>query len=191
MRPPMIHRDVKTTNILLDKHFHVKLADFGLSRSFPVGIEFHVSTNAAGTLGYLDPEYYRTNWLTEKIDVYSMGIVLLEIITNQPVIQQVREKPHIAEWVGLMLTKGDIKSIMDPKLNGDYDSSSVWKALELAMSCVNPSSGERPTMSQVISELKECLIYENSRNEGRSEVDSKSSIELSTSFTAEVTPDAR
>jgi len=120
-----------------------------------------------------------------------MGIVLLEIITNQPVIQQVREKPHIAEWVGLMLTKGDIKSIMDPKLNGEYDSSSVWKALELAMSCVNPSSGGRPTMSQVISELKECLIYENSRKEGRSEVDSKSSIELSTSFTAEVTPDAR
>ena len=56
MRPPMIHRDVKTTNILLDKHFHVKLADFGPSRSFPVGIEFHVSTKAAGTLGYLDPE---------------------------------------------------------------------------------------------------------------------------------------
>nr|AAC33228.1 putative receptor-like protein kinase [Arabidopsis thaliana] len=189
--PPMIHRDVKTTNILLDEHFHAKLADFGLSRSFPVGVESHVSTNVAGTPGYLDPEYYRTNWLTEKSDVYSMGIVLLEIITNQPVIQQVREKPHIAEWVGLMLTKGDIKSIMDPKLNGEYDSSSVWKALELAMSCVNPSSGGRPTMSQVISELKECLIYENSRKEGRSEVDSKSSIELSTSFTAEVTPDAR
>jgi serine/threonine protein kinase len=189
--PPMIHRDVKTTNILLDEHFHAKLADFGLSRSFQVGVESHVSTNVAGTPGYLDPEYYRTNWLTEKSDVYSMGIVLLEIITNQPVIQQVREKPHIAEWVGLMLTKGDIKSIMDPKLNGEYDSSSVWKALELAMSCVNPSSGGRPTMSQVISELKECLIYENSRKEGRSEVDSKSSIELSTSFTAEVTPDAR
>ncbi|EOA29445.1 hypothetical protein CARUB_v100250850mg, partial [Capsella rubella] len=189
--PPMIHRDVKTTNILLDEHLHAKLADFGLSRSFPIGVESHVSTNVAGTPGYLDPEYYRTNWLTEKSDVYSLGIVLLEIITNQPVIQQVREKPHIAEWVGLMLTKGDINSIMDPNLKGDYDSSSVWKALELAMSCVNPSSGGRPNMSQVISELKECLIYENSRKEGRSDIDSKSSIERSTSFTADVTPDAR
>ncbi|CAA7017628.1 unnamed protein product [Microthlaspi erraticum] len=190
-QPPMIHRDVKTTNILLDEHLQAKLADFGLSRSFPIGVESHVSTNVAGTPGYLDPEYYRTNWLTEKSDVYSLGIVLLEMITDRPVIQQTREKPHIGEWVGLMLTKGDIESIMDPNLKGEYDSSSVWKALELAMSCVNPSSAGRPNMSQVVSELKECLIYENSRKEGRSDMDSKSSLELSTSFTAEVTPDAR
>ncbi|ESQ30275.1 hypothetical protein EUTSA_v10011248mg [Eutrema salsugineum] len=118
-KPPMVHRDVKTTNILLNEHFEAKLADFGLSRSFPIG-ETHVSTVVAGTPGYLDPEYYRTNWLTEKSDVYSFGIVLLEIITNRSVIDQTREKPHIAEWVGLMLTKGDITSIMDPSLNGDY-----------------------------------------------------------------------
>ncbi|XP_048630246.1 receptor-like protein kinase At3g21340 isoform X2 [Brassica napus] len=167
-KPPMIHRDVKTTNILLNEHFQAKLADFGLSRSFPVEGETHVSTVVAGTPGYLDPEYYRTNWLNEKSDVYSFGIVLLEIITNQPVINQNRENPYIAEWVGVMLTEGDIQNIVDPKLHGDYDSGSVWRAVELAMSCLNPSSARRPTMSEVVTELNECLAYENSR-EGTSQ----------------------
>ncbi|CAH8282408.1 unnamed protein product [Eruca vesicaria subsp. sativa] len=189
--PPIVHRDIKSTNILLDQNFQAKLADFGLSRSFPTGNETYVSTVVAGTPGYLDPEYYRTNWLTEKSDVYSLGIVLLEMITSQPVIQQTREKPHIGEWVGLMLTQGDIDNIMDPNLNGDYDSGSVWKALELAMSCVNPSSSGRPSMSQVVIELKECLVYENSRKGVKSDMDSKSSLELSTSFTPDMTPEAR
>ncbi|KAF3507192.1 hypothetical protein F2Q69_00003968 [Brassica cretica] len=136
-----------------------KLADFGLSRSFPVEGETHVSTVVAGTPGYLDPEYYRTNWLNEKSDVYSFGIVLLEIITNQPVINQNREKPYIAEWVGVMLTEGDIQNIVDPKLHGDYDSGSVWRAVELAMSCLNPSSARRPTMSEVVTELNECFFF--------------------------------
>ncbi|KAL1220939.1 putative LRR receptor-like serine/threonine-protein kinase [Cardamine amara subsp. amara] len=190
-KPPMVHRDVKTTNILLTEHFQAKLADFGLSRSFPIEGETHVSTVVAGTPGYLDPEYYRTNWLTEKSDVYSFGIVLLEIITNRPVIDQSREKPHIAEWVGVMLTKGDIKSIMDPSLNGDYDSGSVWKTVELAMSCLNPSSARRPTMSQVVIELNECLAYENSRGGASGDMDSKSSIEVSLTFGTEMSPTAR
>ncbi|CAN6987088.1 unnamed protein product [Brassica oleracea var. botrytis] len=149
-KPPMIHRDIKSTNILLDKNFQAKLGDFGLSRSFPVGSETHVSTNIAGSPGYLDPEYYRTNWLTEKSDVFSFGVVLLEIITSQPVIDHTREKSHIGEWVGFRLTNGDIKNIVDPSLIGDYDSSSVWKALELAISCVSPSSSGRPNMSQML-----------------------------------------
>ncbi|CAA7045850.1 unnamed protein product [Microthlaspi erraticum] len=190
-KPPMVHRDVKTTNILLNEHFQAKLADFGLSRSFPIEGETHVSTVVAGTPGYLDPEYYRTNWLNEKSDVYSFGIVLLELITNQPVINQSREKPHIAEWVGFMLTKGDIKNIMDPKLYGDYDSGSVWRAVELAMSCLNPSSARRPTMSQVVIELNECLANENSRGGTSQNMNSQTSIEMSMNFDIGTTPDAR
>ncbi|XP_056866280.1 receptor-like protein kinase At3g21340 isoform X2 [Raphanus sativus] len=190
-KPPMVHRDVKTTNILLNEHFQAKLADFGLSRSFPIEGETHVSTVVAGTPGYLDPEYYRTNWLNEKSDVYSFGIVLLEIITNQPVINQSREKPHIAEWVGLMLTKGDIKNIMDPNLYGDYDSGSVWRAVELAMSCLNPSSARRPTMSQVVIEINECLAYENSRGGTSHNMNSQSSIEVSMNFDIGITPGPR
>ncbi|CAN8258561.1 unnamed protein product [Cochlearia groenlandica] len=190
-KPPMVHRDVKTTNILLNEQFQAKLADFGLSRSFPIEGETHVSTVVAGTPGYLDPEYYRTNWLNEKSDVYSFGIVLLEVITNQAVIDQSREKRHIAEWVGAMLTKGDIKNIVDPNLYGDYDSGSVWRAVELAMSCLNPSSVRRPTMSQVVIELNECLANENSRGGASQNMYSQNSVEMSMNFDMRTTPDAR
>ncbi|VVB00535.1 unnamed protein product [Arabis nemorensis] len=190
-RPPIVHRDVKTANILLDEHFQAKLADFGLSRSFSNEGESHVSTVVAGTLGYLDPEYYQTSWLTEKSDVYSFGVVLLEIITNQRVIDQSRERPYIAEWVELMITKGDIRNITDPSLKGDYHSDSVWKFVELAMTCVNALPSSRPTMSQVVIELIECLTFENSREGTSHDMDSKGSREVTMTFGTDVNPMAR
>ncbi|WZZ90236.1 hypothetical protein YC2023_118815 [Brassica napus] len=165
--PAMVHRDVKTTNILLEEQFKARLADFGLSRSFPVGGESHVSTMIAGTPGYLDPEYYRTSRLTEKSDVYSFGIVLLEMITNQP-------------------------DYMDPNLQGDYDSHSAWRVLDLAMSCANPSSTKRPSMSQVVVELKECLASENSRrNMKRGRMDSHGQAKVSMLIDTGIFPEAR
>ncbi|KAF2607430.1 hypothetical protein F2Q68_00043605 [Brassica cretica] len=187
-RPPMVHRDVKTTNILLTERYGAKLADFGLSRSFPIDGECHVSTVVAGTPGYLDPEYYRTNWLSEKSDVYSFGVVLLEIVTNQPVIDKTRERPHINEWVGFMLTKGDIRSIIDPKLMGDYDTNGAWKIVELAMACVNPSSNQRPKMAHVVMELNECVALEIARRQGSQEMYSNNSVDFSLS---EFAPGAR
>ncbi|WZY89966.1 hypothetical protein YC2023_046701 [Brassica napus] len=178
--PPIVHRDINT-----------KLADFGLSRSFPTGNETHVSTVVAGTPGYLDPEYYQTNWLTEKSDIYSFGIVLLEIITNRPIIQQSREKPHLVEWVSFMITKGDIGSIIDPNLHQNYDIGSVWKAIEIAMSCLSPSSIGRPNMSQVAKGLKECLISENSRISESRDVELRTSIDYSKDMYTEVIPEAR
>lgn len=119
--------------------------------------------------------------MSEKSDVYSFGIVLLEIITNQLVIDQTRERPHIAEWVRFVLSTGDIESIMDPNLKGNYESSTAWKVLELAMSCSRPYSAERPNMAQIVHELNECLRYENSRRGKSRDVSSKSSNELNTS----------
>ncbi|XP_010507237.1 PREDICTED: putative receptor-like protein kinase At3g46340 [Camelina sativa] len=190
-QPSMVHRDVKSTNILLGEQFSAKIADFGLSRSFQLGDESHVSTVVAGTPGYLDPEYYRTGRLAEMSDVYSFGIVLLEIITNQRVIDQSREKPHITEWTAFMLNRGDIARIMDPKLHGDYNSRSVWRAVELAMLCTNPSSEKRPTMSQVVIELKECLSSENSMKGKNQDTESHGSFEMSMSFDTKAVPSAR
>ncbi|AAF99859.1 Putative protein kinase [Arabidopsis thaliana] len=190
-RPPMVHRDVKPTNILLNERSQAKLADFGLSRSFPVDGESHVMTVVAGTPGYLDPEYYRTNWLSEKSDVYSFGVVLLEIVTNQPVMNKNRERPHINEWVMFMLTNGDIKSIVDPKLNEDYDTNGVWKVVELALACVNPSSSRRPTMPHVVMELNECLALEIERKQGSQATYIKESVEFSPSSASDFSPLAR
>ncbi|XP_059638959.1 probable LRR receptor-like serine/threonine-protein kinase At1g05700 [Cornus florida] len=166
--PPIIHRDVKTTNILLNENFHAKLADFGLSRVFLTEGSTHVSTVVAGTPGYLDPEYYTTNRLTDKSDVFGFGIVILEIITGRSALSKGRDKTHIVQWVGSKLENGDIRSIADPILHGDYDVNSVWKAVELAMACVSGNSTRRPTMNHVAMELKECLAMEMARNDTES-----------------------
>ncbi|KAM3699578.1 hypothetical protein ACB098_05G035800 [Castanea mollissima] len=156
-KPPIIHRDVKTTNILLNENFNAKLADFGLSKIFPTD-GTHVSMlSVAGTLGYLDPEYSISYRLTEKSDVYSFGVVLLEIITSRPVIERSYENTHISQWVRMMLDKGDIQNIVDPRLGGDFNVNSAWKAVEIAMACVSTTSSNRPPMSEVVVRLKECL----------------------------------
>ncbi|KAG2328310.1 hypothetical protein Bca52824_011038 [Brassica carinata] len=189
--PPMVHRDVKTTNILLNELFQAKLADFGLSRSSPVDGESYVSTVVAGTPGYLDPEYYITNLLSEKSDVYSFGVVLLEIITNQPVIDTSRERSHITHWVSFVLLEGDIRNIIDPKLMGNFDTNGVWKAVELALACVNPTSNRRPTMPHVVMELKECLDSEIARKQGSQVMYSKDSVDFSLSPGSELSPGPR
>ena len=121
---------------------------------------------------------YSTSYrLTEKSDVYSFGVVLLKIITCRPVIERSHENIHITQWVRFMLAKGDIKNILDPRLQGAFNSSSVSKVIEIAMLCVSPDSTKRPTMSKVVTELKECLASEIAQREG-SEGESSYSIEM-------------
>ncbi|CAH8384413.1 unnamed protein product [Eruca vesicaria subsp. sativa] len=165
-----IHRYVKPTNILLDRNFEPKLADYVLSRSSPTDPETYASNKIylnPGKSGYLDPEYFSTNWLNYKSDIYSFGIVLLEMITNQPVINNKRESPLISEWVEVMLMKTCSLEMVDPELNNNFETSTVWKALEMALACAHNSSSERPSMSRVVMELNECLSLEMARTHGR------------------------
>ncbi|KAL6623562.1 hypothetical protein ACP70R_033441 [Stipagrostis hirtigluma subsp. patula] len=161
-QPPLIHRDVKTKNILLSADLEAKIADFGLMKAFADDFRTHVTTLPAGTLGYLDPEYYNTSQLSEKSDVYSFGVVLLELVTGQPPAVPISdtESIHIALWVRQKLSEGDIASVADPRMGGEYDVNSVWKVAELALQCKEEPSRQRPTMTDVVVELKECLELE-------------------------------
>ncbi|KMZ69318.1 hypothetical protein ZOSMA_217G00130 [Zostera marina] len=160
-QPAIVHRDVKTTNILLTRDYEVKIADFGSSKVFENGANDAMSTIVMGTFGYIDPEYYRIQKLNEKSDVYSFGIVLIELITGQPaVINQEGERIPIATLVKPKLERGEIDEILDPKLNGEYNTNSAKKALEIAFTCIHPTSSERPLMFDVVKQLKECLEFE-------------------------------
>ncbi|KAL0760459.1 hypothetical protein Bca101_076609 [Brassica carinata] len=159
-KPPIVQRDVKPTNILINEKLQAKIADFGLSKSVALDGTNHDTTTVAGTIGYLDPEYQSMQQLSEKSDVYSFGVVLLEVVTGQPVILRSRttaENIHITDRVELLLSTGDINGIVDPKLGERFDAGSAWKISEVAMVCASRSSKNRPTMCQVVAELKESV----------------------------------
>ncbi|OMO66474.1 hypothetical protein COLO4_30552 [Corchorus olitorius] len=131
---------------------------------FPAEGSSQVSTAVAGTPGYLDPEYQINHRLNEKSDVYSFGVVLLEIVTSRPVISKSYDEIiHISQWVNSLLAKGEIKRIVDPNLGGEFEINSAWKIVELALACSSWNSSDRPTMSEVVVELKECLKKEVAR----------------------------
>ncbi|XVE51996.1 hypothetical protein DITRI_Ditri02bG0084800 [Diplodiscus trichospermus] len=181
-KPAIVHGDVKTTNILLSDKFQAKLSDFGLSRYFPSESGTHVSTTFAGTHGYLDPDSYGSNRITEKSDVYSFGVVLLEIITGRPaiIITEENEAIHISNWTNLKLMEGDIRNIVDQRLQGNFDVNSAWKALEIAMACLSLISSGTPPMNHVVMELEECLAMEVARKAKRQENVGKDFIETIT-----------
>jgi hypothetical protein len=129
--------------------------------------------------------------LTEKSDVYSFGVVLLEIITCRPIIERSDENIHISQWVSFMLAKGDIKNIVDPRLQGAFNINSAWKVVEIAMLCISPTSTKRPPMSQVVVELKECLAAEMAQREGYDAVSNYSIEMINTNMCSEVKPLAR
>ncbi|XP_071677697.1 probable LRR receptor-like serine/threonine-protein kinase At4g20450 isoform X2 [Lolium perenne] len=167
--PALIRRDVKSSNILLTTGLGAKVADFGLTKAFGDS-KTHITTEPAGTMGYLDPEYFRSYRISEKSDLYSFGVVLLELITGRPPVVPISDSLsiHVGEWVNQSLDRGTIESIVGAKMGGDYDINSVRKVADLALRCKQEVSRERPTMAEVAAQLKECLDLENRRDGRRS-----------------------
>ncbi|KAH9302399.1 hypothetical protein KI387_013982 [Taxus chinensis] len=157
--PHIIHRDIKSPNILIGERMEAKIADFGLSRLGPSSEATHVSTNVKGTFGYVDPQYTATNNLTDKSDVYSFGVVLLEIISGRTAIDTniSGENCNIVSWSRSLISTGNIGGVIDAKAGENVDMGAVWKVTELAVMCTETQSNERPNMSHVVLELKEAL----------------------------------
>ncbi|KAJ8767919.1 hypothetical protein K2173_020859 [Erythroxylum novogranatense] len=156
--PPIIHRDIKTTNILLDERLNAKVGDFGLSRLLGDSEKGHVTTQVKGTMGYLDPEYYITQQLTEKSDVYSFGVVMLELITGRRPIE--RGKYIVRELKMTMDRTKDLynlQEILDPGIGLDTSLKGLTKFVDLALKCVQDSRDERPTMGEVVKEIENIL----------------------------------
>ncbi|KAK7280919.1 hypothetical protein RIF29_08492 [Crotalaria pallida] len=174
--PSIIHRDVKTSNILLDINMRAKVSDFGLSRLAEEDLT-HISSVARGTVGYLDPEYYANQQLTEKSDVYSFGVVLLELISGRKPVSSDDYGPemNIVHWARSLIRKGDVISIMDPSLVGNVKTESIWRVAEIAMQCVEQHGASRPRMQEVILAIQDASKIEKGPDQAQLKSSSSSS----------------
>lgn len=154
-QPPIFHRDIKTSNVLLDSNFTAKVADFGLSRLAPVlddqgTLPNHVSTVVKGTPGYLDPEYFLTRKMTDKSDVYSLGVVFLELLTG---MKPISHGKNIVREVNMAHQSGMMFSIIDGRM-GSYPSECVERFVALALRCCLDMPDKRPSTLDVVRELE-------------------------------------
>ncbi|XP_062187031.1 serine/threonine-protein kinase RIPK-like [Phragmites australis] len=159
---PVIYRDFKTSNILLDLDYKAELSDFGLAKDGPEGDDTHVSTRVMGTHGYAAPEYIMTGHLTAKSDVYSFGVVLLEILTGRRSVDKTRpnRQQNLVEYARPCLKDPlRLAPIMDPALEGQYSARAAQKAALVAYQCLSGSPKNRPDMSAVVEALEPLLGF--------------------------------
>uniref|UniRef100_A0A0D9W8Y1 Protein kinase domain-containing protein n=1 Tax=Leersia perrieri TaxID=77586 RepID=A0A0D9W8Y1_9ORYZ len=153
-KEPIIHRDVKSSNILLDENFTAKVSDFGASRPIPQN-QTHVTTLVQGTLGYMDPEYFQTSQLTEKSDVYSFGVVLIELLTRQkPIDGKMDDVRNLAYHFSMLFYQNQLLEIVDPQVAEEAGTKHVKTVAQLALRCLRSKGEERPRMIEVAIELE-------------------------------------
>ncbi|KAJ4874590.1 hypothetical protein Rs2_39608 [Raphanus sativus] len=175
--PRIIHRDIKSSNILLEDNFDARVSDFGLAR-LALDCNTHITTRVMGTFGYLAPEYASSGKLTEKSDVYSFGVVLLELITGRKPVDtsQPLDEESLVEWARPLISHAleteEFGSLADPKLGGNYVDSEMFRMIEAAGACVRYSAAKRPRMGQIVRALESLSAEDltNGMRLGESEV---------------------
>lgn len=154
--PPVIYRDLKSSNILLDNDFNPKLSDFGLAKLGPVGENTHVSTRVMGTYGYCAPEYAMSGKLTLKSDIYSLGVVLLELITGRKAYDNFRNpgEQNLVVWSRPFLKdRRKFVHMVDPLLNGQFSVRSLHHAVAITAMCIQEQANFRPIVSDIVVAL--------------------------------------
>ncbi|KAJ3695283.1 hypothetical protein LUZ60_000660 [Juncus effusus] len=171
IEPKVVHRDIKSSNILIDHEFNGKVSDFGLAKLLGAG-KSHVTTRVMGTFGYVAPEYANTGMLNEKSDVYSFGIVLLETVTGRDPVDYARpvNEVNLVDWLKVMVSSRKSEEVVDPLLEVKPSTRSLKRALLVALRCVDPDSEKRPNMGQVVRMLEsDDLIHREDRRNRRSQ----------------------
>jgi len=159
--PSIVHRDIRSSNVLLFEDYKAKIADFNLSNQSPdMAARLH-STRVLGTFGYHAPEYAMTGQLTQKSDVYSFGVVLLELLTGRKPVDHTmpRGQQSLVTWATPRLTEDTVKQCVDPRLKGEYPPKGVAKLAAVAALCVQYESEFRPSMSIVVKALSPLLQH--------------------------------
>ncbi|MBA0877898.1 hypothetical protein Goshw_016350 [Gossypium schwendimanii] len=167
MKPPVIYRDLKCSNILLGEGYHARLSDFGLARVGPSGDKTHVSTRVMGTYGYCAPDYAMTGQLTFKSDIYSLGVVLLELITGRKAVDysKDRNEQYLVAWARpLFKDRRNFSQMVDPLLQGQYPMKGLYQALAVAAMCVQEQPNMRPAISDVVMALNYLTVQKYNPN---------------------------
>ncbi|KAK4477301.1 hypothetical protein RD792_016517 [Penstemon davidsonii] len=169
--PPVIYRDLKSANILLGEGYHPRLSDFGLAKFGPGKDQSHVSTRVMGTQGYCAPEYAGTGKLTMKSDIYSFGVVLLELITGRRALDMTHGngKHILVDWARPMLRdRKNFVKLADPRLKGQFSEPILRRAMEVALMCLREDPQLRPGMADVVNALEYFVSQQYDSNDKRS-----------------------